>query len=716
MFATTKLEKWRSGCAVKLQSHPPPWPSLEPIEPKTPRWEPTADPNDIVVPGLDTTAPVNDQIEQIEQLITIKLQNIDANFSKMQHIMASRILPAVKRYAVGTEPVRRGTKFWTTFYEQAAQIRIPGIPTYDEYSSMQDMEDKVSHTDSDAETAEEPADGERETTATPRSNRTFNSDGTSSEVSFMPGQAAVSSTPATASRHRTLHAHDSFASQDSDPTPLTGDDQISVASSSAAHISAHYNESQDITQRPNQLQGGLEQLSLGHYDSGKGKARETSQPLLHNVLRRTVASSDDTAQTNTRNRAVSPLKLKPKTPVLKTMNPYLPPDTDPSNWKGLVNLADPSLATPRRGNPALSSKYSAAHPTSTARPRTPQYTDDDSFDSNFGMSPPVMTDFARLPKLGQTPGKEAAKRITQNLLDAERRGVPTGTRGRGAESSMSTVSTPPSLSRYAPPPHGTSTEASSSIADASLESLMERVGLNISGFSAKYGAVANTTTAHVPEPRPPTIASASVFRKPSISSSSSVPPLRRAASGAPAPPHDETLEGLHASEPHFNPVRLRDGDLILSEQEDDADSDSDSLEYEDQNNTANPSAAFLLASQRQSYDDDDSFGSSLSGDELAEGDSIAPVHPFARGLAAEGDEDAFDDSFDDPEYDQRGDGEEETLFGVPPAERLRVQARTQNLRMMGEDLLQDTIGIGMQMAQAGRVDETPTPWMGRRGT
>ena len=48
--------------------------TLQPIEPKAERWEPTPDPNDIVVPGLDATASVNDQIEQIEQLITIKLQ------------------------------------------------------------------------------------------------------------------------------------------------------------------------------------------------------------------------------------------------------------------------------------------------------------------------------------------------------------------------------------------------------------------------------------------------------------------------------------------------------------------------------------------------------------------------------------------------------------------------------------------------------------------
>lgn len=53
---------------------------LKPIEPKSERWEPAADPNDIVVPGLDTAASAYDQIEQIEQLITIKLQVLPSNF------------------------------------------------------------------------------------------------------------------------------------------------------------------------------------------------------------------------------------------------------------------------------------------------------------------------------------------------------------------------------------------------------------------------------------------------------------------------------------------------------------------------------------------------------------------------------------------------------------------------------------------------------------
>jgi len=46
----------------------------KPITPNPPRWKPNPDPASIVIPGLDTEASTTDQIEQIEQLITIKLQ------------------------------------------------------------------------------------------------------------------------------------------------------------------------------------------------------------------------------------------------------------------------------------------------------------------------------------------------------------------------------------------------------------------------------------------------------------------------------------------------------------------------------------------------------------------------------------------------------------------------------------------------------------------
>ena len=99
-----------------------------PIPPNPPRWKPADDPSTIVIPGLDTDASMIDQIEQIEQLITIKLQvrdgkflytvrltqkktqNIDENFSKIHSVLANKLLPAVKRFAVSTEPIREAAK------------------------------------------------------------------------------------------------------------------------------------------------------------------------------------------------------------------------------------------------------------------------------------------------------------------------------------------------------------------------------------------------------------------------------------------------------------------------------------------------------------------------------------------------------------------------------------------------------------------------------
>lgn len=47
---------------------------LSEITPKQPRWEPAENPDDIVVPGLNTAEPINDQIEYIEHGITKLLQ------------------------------------------------------------------------------------------------------------------------------------------------------------------------------------------------------------------------------------------------------------------------------------------------------------------------------------------------------------------------------------------------------------------------------------------------------------------------------------------------------------------------------------------------------------------------------------------------------------------------------------------------------------------
>ena len=484
----------------------------------------------------------------------------------------------------------------------------------------------------------------------------------------MPGQAAFSSTPAAARGPRT---EESFATQNSDDpswmtsveSPLVRLDREFKEFSRESERDGSYAGSSTSRQIPS-LRFDEPTPSAGQQAPdilGKGKKKEAEQPLLRNVLRHNLHSIDQNA-TNAPN--VSPLKFhrKPKTPLstMKHYNPYLPPDTDPVNWSGVVDLRDPSVTTPQ----SRKGKSSRQTPASYAK-----VSDDDDDDDSFeglppGMSPPVTMSPARPPRssaelgllrVGQTPKAEVPERIKRDLLRDMQY-------SRGIESSMSTVPTPPSLSRYNRPGMDTT---DSIVIDSSLESMFRRVGLDIPlGKGSTPGL------------RLPPRASQKAVMEPSEPPQQTLnTPLDEPMTPVPPPPEPQV------------------------------DSDSDSLD--EINNTAHPSAAFLMASTQRNRDSDDSFGSSNhSSDSLndEDGNGLVPVHPFAQGIQDDGYDD--DDSYDDDMYDG-GPVEEETLFGVPPAQRLRAQSGMlgDDLRILG-DLVEGTLGKG---SSRGGVEESPTP-------
>ncbi|KAI0051708.1 hypothetical protein FA95DRAFT_1587021 [Auriscalpium vulgare] len=644
------------------------------IPPNPPRWEPSADPEAIQVPGLDASASVNDQIDQIEQLITLKLQDIDANFSKMQHVLSNRILPAFKRYSVGTEPVREAAKFWTSFYEQAAQVRIP---TYEDFSSVQEQTSAAS---AQAEPGETTAPKHTAASASNITSIVFDPNQTPADTSFLPGQAAISSTPAATSRLRVQNPHDTFSSQGSEPSwaaslesPLirlnrelrdfARDDQSPISESMA-----------DLTE-DRTVDQTIHAPSFLPQSPEKGKSRQTS--LRHDVLRGALTPA------STSRKAVSPLKVrKPKTPIPASRNPYLPEGTDPHKWTGIVDLKDPSVATPQR---RVHAPRTGAPPAAT--PNTPS--DADDFDLPPGMSPPVTMAFATLPQLGRTPRKEAAARIGRDLvgdaqrlhggskpinshLDALRRG------NYGSETSVSTAPTPPSLSRYRDSAYPGSTSTSLA-GESTLDSMMRRV--ERSAYRDDQQPSSSTVLSALPE-------------------SEETPSYY--TSHAPLHPHN-----YQQRSPPRMPVTPDQygqyGSPLAETSQQYGDSSTDSLDDDDEiNDTAHPSAAFLMASRQRGRDDDeddDSFGSSnASSDSLSGEEGGESVHPFALGQGGYVDEDEeFDDSFEEQGGAVRGEVEE-TVFGVPPAERA---ARAS----------QDRLGVpGDAEWNTGRVEETPTPW------
>ncbi|KAF9040291.1 hypothetical protein BDZ89DRAFT_1060721 [Hymenopellis radicata] len=373
------------------------------IKPSPSRWKPNPDPDSIEVPGLDTSASVNDQIDQIEQLITLKLQNIDENFSKIHNVLANRILPSVKRYAVATEPVREAAQFWTSFYEQAAQIRIP---TTDDYSTVNEQTSEREDPES------QRADESHSTHADPH--ETFDHSITSTGSAFEP-DAAFASTPA--AQRVSMHTADATAK--------------SWSASMESPLVRLDRELQKFSIDD-------DEPSLHPSHSRKGKEREHSEPLLRSILR------EDAHTPN--------------------LNPYLPLNTEPNQWNGLVDLNDPAVRTPRHGY------------RSSRKPATPAYDDDDdSFALPPGMSPPrlispAMPRSVRRPqvKLGRTPTREAAIRITKDLVQ----GFQPQSMNRYGESSMSTVASPPSMTRY-----GGTDSSSNVVGESSMESLMSRAAL-----------------------------------------------------------------------------------------------------------------------------------------------------------------------------------------------------------------------------------------------
>lgn len=503
----------------------------------------------------------------------------------------------------------------------------------------------------------------------------------------MPGQGAVSSTPATLSRH---HPSDqSFATERSDDPSWT--------TSMESPLVRLDRELQSFSKEDNG--SGYEEEPTAHQPGvDKGKSREQPGPLLQNVLRQNHnATIDDTVSSILPISGVSPLKFRAK-----------------SGTPASSSAIDSLFASPQRP------KYERTRKTPTRNtPRLPSTTPirdlDDSFDDSLdfmtGMSPPVTMQFAQvprssiglglLPRLGQTPKGQAADRIKRDLLgylDSHSKSGASSVAWGGynkesgrtaAESSMSTVPTPPSLSRYTRHAYP-GTDSESIGMESSLESMMRRVGLNVPGSAT--GSTGSSSSSH------------SVFA------------FEPSAAPVTADPGSKTPD-QHLFEDLFPDIQGQDASMenILPDAQQDSDSDSDSF-VEEVHNAAHPSAAFLMASQRQ-QGADDSFGSSnRSSDSLDDLDQEqgGMVHPFAGMSSSEGD--AFDDdSFDDDHQEAHGGLEEETVFGVPPAQRQAAAApRVQGLRMLGEDLLQDTIGIGAAMTLAGRVEESPTPYTGPR--
>jgi DASH complex subunit ASK1 len=588
-------------------------------------------------------------------------------------------------------------QFWVSFFEKAANIRVP---TYHD-----DTLQEPDHEDLSAE-EEQPGEDASVSQISPEDS-IVSSEGSS----FMPAQAAVSSTPARS------HGVEQSMSDDSEEVPSWASSlespivrlsrEINALSYDPGTEEADTTAREDLSAADTTAMPDLSQVEKSSTrDKGKGRAKE-GPDLLRNVLRNNLYSATPK----------STRKVDGSTRDLKMQNPYLGLGTKPSQWDGIVDLASPERN--RRIETADSSRLPSASKIPLAAPRIK----------------------ANAPKLGRTPKKDAANRITQDVLRGVNNKNP-HMRKPGSETNSSILS-PPSLTRYTKPGYVRGAgRAQTSTSDISTPPSITR-------WTGKYDmSTGLPEDVDSPIPAPPDISrylggkplpslggmesSQEISAPPSVtrytepadddtiqSAISDAPDLTRytiAPSARPSLATDQREMDSLVSDASLNSMMRRVGlDFRLSEGGAEPDpnislgSSDDSF---DDNEIADAApAAFQYAMQQGGRRDsfDDSFGSNESVDSSLDEDVGQGVaQPYVSGG------EAMDDDFSDDSFDAEHDQEEETIFGRPPAQRYASQARSSNgngqLRLHGEALLEDTLGIGSQLARQGRVEESPTPW------
>ncbi|KAI4274478.1 MAG: hypothetical protein LQ337_003901 [Flavoplaca oasis] len=78
---------------------------------------------------------LTEELEKLEQSITLTLQEIDHNFSRAHRIVTTSILPVVEQYAEHSKHVWESSKFWKQFFEASANVSLSGYeepPEHDE--------------------------------------------------------------------------------------------------------------------------------------------------------------------------------------------------------------------------------------------------------------------------------------------------------------------------------------------------------------------------------------------------------------------------------------------------------------------------------------------------------------------------------------------------------------------------------------------------------
>ncbi|WWC64193.1 uncharacterized protein I303_106801 [Kwoniella dejecticola CBS 10117] len=352
------------------------------------------------IPGVDPNSPISAQTERIDQLNTLLLQEIDANFARFHQIVTSRILPEIKRFAIAGEPTREAAHFWRSFFEAASSIRLPGstdttLPHQQDHATQYDDQTMTMRRDQDDSQVHAHAHDE-------------------SGSSFIFDPPATSSTPLPAGRSG---VHESW--EDSMESPF---DRLDRKLRDELKIGQPYQDQSGVSSdlpTPSLPSG----YSLPHLSKNASSVSTWNQsPSVR------PQNADDTQQEEYSTGTVNPQDIpthgqaQSGRPSSATPRANKTKTTSASNnpfGAGFTGIAD-LRSTPLNAAKMKSSKIKKPPKQSIL----PGINDEDSSDEEgaggipFGMSPPVTMKFSLPPKaqavfdIAKTPAKSTTQRST----------------------------------------------------------------------------------------------------------------------------------------------------------------------------------------------------------------------------------------------------------------------------------------------------------------
>lgn len=389
-----------------------------------------------------------EELERLEQSITLTLQEIDHNFSKAHRIVTTSILPVVEQYGENSNAIWEASKFWKQFFEASANVSLSG---YEELANDEStvMEESTAIRE-DGDAADDALEAENTTSSRQHDHKPVEDDDDESMLddAELAGSTPRPGTSKFSKAHRVSMESPYEAMRREMKHEEDGDTSVLDEEEDSSLLFAQQTARlPDVTLTPKAL---LDQRNMDPSTGGK-------DPLLHRVLDKNYRIQATphkpaakgtpvrgaAAATAQRERtaawqdspASSPEMAIPQLRSEAFMSPY-----KSSAAPGRAAAAGPSSGAERRRQrftPAASSHGPRTPGVSVQTPmsrKTRQAladgslkgkqkyeidweSDEDDDDLYGGMSPPKTIQFALPPsKLLQTPAREASRRIVDDIL------------------------------------------------------------------------------------------------------------------------------------------------------------------------------------------------------------------------------------------------------------------------------------------------------------